>query len=307
MTNAEMKLQAAKRWARVAMIAALALGDARAVFATVGLTSRFADVVLENTKVGQVYNLRKEFNVPYTLKNHSESPTAVALEIVIPEQPELSPNYEAIPDPAWLKIVPNQATIPGNGSTFAEIILQVPDDPKYVGRHYQAAIWSHTSGEGLIGAGVKSRLRFSTGPGPDTLKAEKARKAMMTLDFDMLPQTLYVNDVEVGSAFDVREKTGKSIKVTNRAETPVGFTFASVPWDGRYQLEGFEPAPDPKWLTVEPGTLTLEGLMIKPLKMTLNIPDDKKQAGKKYAFLVKAQLTLGVEIEVVSRVFVTVK
>ncbi|MBI4395645.1 MAG: hypothetical protein HY548_01025 [Elusimicrobia bacterium] len=278
-----------------------------AVHSGVGLVTRFADVVLENVNVGQVYNLRSERSVPYTLKNRGSAPTKVVIEVLIPSAKELQPGYEAIPDPTWVKIIPNHLMLEANGAAFSEVVLEVPDDPRYTGRHFQAAFWAHSSDEGLIGVGVRSRFRFSTGPGPDTLKQEKQRKAMLTLDFDMLPQTIYLIDVEPGIRYDVKEEMGKSIKITNRAETALSFTLASAPWNERYSLpEGYEAAPDPAWLKVEPAEMDVEGLQIKVVKMFLEIPKANIHRGKKYAFMVKAQLQAGVEIEVLSRVYVTV-
>lgn len=302
------KQRTAGRLMMGALVLAAQMGAHTPAHAVMGLTTRFADVVLENVQVGRLYNLRQEYKVPYTLKNLSESPAKVVIEVLVPEKKELMPDYEAVPDPSWVKLVPSELQMDGKGASFSEILLQVPDDPKYANRNYQAIIWAHSSGAGLIGVGVKSRLRFSTGQGPESLKAEKLRKAMMTLDFDMGPQALYVNDVDKGAAFDVKEKTGKSIKLTNRAESDIKLVASSVKWDGRYSIpEGYVAAPDPSWMSVSPDSLTLEGLQIKPLKVVLNIPNDPQHAGKMYAFLVKAQLQLGVEVEMFTRVFVTVK
>jgi hypothetical protein len=278
------------------------------VSAAVGISTRFADVVLENVQVGRLYNLRAEKNVPYVIKNRGSASARVTVEVLPPQQSELMPGYEAVPDPAWVKVVPNELVLEGNGSGFAELLLQVPDDPRYVGRHFQAVLWAHASGEGMIGVGVKSRLRFSTGAGPQTLEEEKRRKAMMTLDFDFQPQTLFVDGAAPGVRLDLKESQGKSLKMTNRAETPVSFAVQSVPWDGRFSLpEGYEPAPDPSWLVADPGALDLEGLQVKIVRLMLQIPDGPSVKGKKYAFLVRARLASGVEVDSFARVFVTVK
>ena len=115
-----------------------------------------------------------------------------------PDKKSLLPAQGDMPDTSWVKLVPNEIQLEGHGSGFAEILLEVPNDPKYVGRHFQVHIWAHTSEPGMLGAGVISRFRFSTGAGPETLKAEKRRKAMLTLDFDMTPQIIQLDDVEPG-------------------------------------------------------------------------------------------------------------
>lgn len=277
------------------------------LWAGVGLVTRFADVILENVKVGQLYNLREVKSMPYTITNLSSLPINVTVEVKAPATGEVLEGYEAIPDPTWVKAIPQELSIGGNGSAFAELLLQVPDDPKYAGRHFQVILWAHTKDDGFVGVGVKSRLRFSTGAGPETLKEEKRRRAMLTLNFDMSPQSMYLSDVESGP-YDVKEMQDKSIKIINRAETAVGFTVKSVPWDGRFVPEpGYEPAPDPSWLKVDPEELEVDGLQIKVVKLALDVPDDKRHRGKRYAFLVKAQTRLGAEVETFTRVFVSMK
>ena len=278
---------------------------ASAAQAKVGVGSKFADAVLENLTPGLSYNIRELRGIPYTINNVGDAEQEVGVEVVRPAQGELQPGYEPIPDPNWIKLTPSQHRIPRGGMAFSDIIITIPDDPKLQGRHFQAAIWAHTVNTGLLGAGVKSRIRLSVGPGPDSLAAEKRRKAMVTLNFDVWPQALYVNEAAAGGRYDVKKREKKSVKITNRGEERLEVLVKSVPWLNVNALpEGYE-AGDPAWLKFKPESLKIKPDRVKEVKVILDIPAEQK--GKKLAFLYYLTLPGGTEISTVNRVLVEVK
>ncbi|OGS56027.1 MAG: hypothetical protein A3J79_11315 [Elusimicrobia bacterium RIFOXYB2_FULL_62_6] len=286
---------------------AVAMGGAlaSAAQAKVGVGSKFADAVLENLAPGLSYNIRELRGIPYTINNVGDADQDVGVEVVRPAAGELQPGYEPIPDPNWIKLTPNQLRIPRGGTAFSDIIITIPDDPKLQGRHFQAAIWAHTVNTGLLGAGVKSRIRLSIGPGPDSLAAEKKRKAMVSLNFDVWPQALYVNEAEAGQRYDVKKLEKKSVKITNRGDQRLEVLVKAVPWTNINALpEGYE-AGDPAWLKFKPEMLKIKPDRVKDVKVILDIPAEQK--GKKLAFLFYLTLPSGTEISTVNRVLVEVK
>lgn len=278
---------------------------ASAAQAKVGVGSKFADAVLENLAPGLSYNIRELRGIPYTINNVGDAEQEVVVEVVRPQEKELQPGYEPIPDPNWIKLTPNRHLIPRGGMAFSDIIITIPDDPKLERRHFQAAIWAHTVNTGLLGAGVKSRIRLSVGPGPDSLAAEKRRKAMVSLNFDVWPQALYVNNAEAGKRYDVKKHEKKSAKITNRGEEPLEVLIKPVPWVNLNTLpEGYE-AGDPGWMSFKPEKARIKPDRVADVKVVLDIPAEQK--GKKLAFLYYLTLPSGTEISTVNRVLVEVK
>jgi hypothetical protein len=290
------------------LAAGLTLGLNGALQAGIGLMSRFADVVLENMKPG-VYNLRALKNLPYVVSNPGDLKVDVLIEVLQPTK--TMEGYEAIPDPGWLQILPNRFTIEPRQNHFSDIVLSIPEDPAYVGRHFQATIWAHTVDTGMTGAGVNSRFRFSVGTlGPVSLVKEKKRKAMMTLDFDLKPESVSVYDVPLGRAVNLKEERRSSLKLTNRADDPLKVKLVSVAWAGELVMpSGYEAAPDPAWLTFKPVVATVKSLTIAEFLPVLKVPDDPSFLGKKYAFLVKAEVISkeSVPVEVYSKILVNVQ
>lgn len=274
----------------------------------VGISTRFVDVIIEYMQVGKAYNLRELKAVPYSVKNRSSAAMSINVEVSIPKKEELVKEYEPVPDPAWVTIVPNRFRVEPGQTGYAQVILQVPDDPKYIGRHFQAKVSANTADNPyMIAAGVESRLRFSTGPGPDTLRQQKQKQAMMTLDFDVTPQTLYADGLEIGKTTDFKKEKRRPIKVTNRSDTTLKLNFVSTSWDKSFPLGDYEPAPDPDWLKFDPVELESQGDSISSAYPIITIPNDEKYYGKKYAFLIRTELKMGVELEYFNRIYIKVK
>lgn len=291
----------------IAVIAVLcSLAPSGWLQAKIGLSTRFGDAVIEKLELGRSYNIRELRGIPYTVSNVGDDQVEIRLEVRVPKTKELQDNYEPIPDPNWIRLSPTRHVIAPGGTAFSDIIISLPDDPKLQGRHFQAGIEAFTLGDGMFGTGVKSRLRFSVGPGPETLKAEKVRKAMVTLNFDIWPPALYVEGAKAGEKYDAHKEEEKAFLITNRASESLEAMFKSAPWRGEGNLpEDTIPAPTPEWLSFKPETLKIKPMSVAQAQPQLNIP--KEYAGKKLAFLVQVVLPSGTVISETHRVFVTLK
>lgn len=281
-----------------AMVAVLA-GTSRA---KIGLSSQFINVVLENLKPGRSYNLRELKGIPYTVKNRGDAPVEVAIEVIPPEPKELVPPYEAIPDPSWITMNPNRAFLGAGEPAFADLTINVPDDPKYVNRHFHGVVWARTLNTGLMAAGVKSNIRFSIGKGPETLAEEERQKHMVELNYEMWPSAMYVLEAKPGS-YDVKKQEKKSYKLTNRDDKELTLVVKAVPWTGS-KPTGYETPADVSWARFEPETVTVDAESLKDVKLMLDVPKELK--GKKVAFLVQLTLPIGTVISMANRVYVQV-
>jgi hypothetical protein len=273
-----------------------------------GLAARFGDVVIENARIGQTYNLREALKIPLGIENRSAVEVSVVVEFEKPNKKSLKASWEPIPDPSWLKSIPGELRIGPNAQGFFDLLLTIPDDPTLNGRHFQAIIKARTNGTGLFGVAIENNLRFSIGPGPETLKEEKRKKAMAQLDFNVSPQSLYVNDVPVGAAYDARTSQNKVIRVANYAVDPLPMKLSSDEWDVRlYKPADFEPIPDPKWITFKKAEQKIDPDQIASFNMIISIPNDPKYRGKKYAALIRTGLSTGFWLDSPVTVFITTK
>ena len=273
--------------------AALCLSLALTAEASIGLEARFGDVILENAHPGRTYNLREAAKVPFGIQNRGDAETEVIVEFARPMKAEMSADYEVVPDLSWFKAMPDRLRIPAKGLGFFDIIMTVPDDPKLVGRHFQVMLNARSNG-GLFGVMVTNRIRVSIGAGPESLKAEKKRKAMQQLDFDVTPQTLYLTGVPVGKAYDTRKEAKKSLRVANFAGDELTVLLAVEKWDSRFTMpEGYQMIPDVSWIKMKASTVTVGSDEIAQAGLIVNVPDAPENKGKRWAAMVRTGLATG--------------
>lgn len=272
--------------------------------ALIGLAARFGEIVLENVVPGKTYNLREAARLPLGAQNFGDDETDIAVEFKKPAEKDLNKGYEAIPDPSWFRAIPETLTIGPRSVGFFDLLLSVPDDPKYKGRHFQVTVNIHQTG-GLFALGIDNKIRFSVGPGPETLQEEKKRKAMQQLDFNVTPQSLYVTEVSVGQLFDVKKEQNKAIRVANYSQDPLEVMFEGAPWNTQLSMpDGYEPIPDAAWIVFASSHVTVAGEGIGQARMQFLIPDDKKYRGKKYAALVRTALASGYWLDAPVKIFI---
>lgn len=288
---------ALKALALCALLAAPAAAD-------IGLAARFGDVVLEGAAPGRVYNLREQLRLPFAIENRGDSETEITVEFLLPPKHGLAPGYEAVPDPGWFRAIPAKMTVAPKALGYFDLLLTIPDDPALTGKHYQAIIKARSSDNGLFGLAIENKIRFSIGPGPETLQAEKKKKAMQKLDFDVTPQALYLQAVPMGTLYDVKKEQKKSLRVANYDAEDLGLQFSSEPWDSRLlPPEGYAAVPDPGWLVFKSSMVVVEGEAIKQVGFFLNVPDKPEYKGKKYAALIKTGLTTGFWLDAPVKVY----
>jgi hypothetical protein len=125
-----------------------------------GLETNFGEVVVENLPVGIPYSMEKEGRMPLVVNNTSTGEVDLKIEVIVPQQADLKPGYEPIPDSEWISLAENEFRMDPGKSAKTDIIITVPNEEKYAGRKYQVYLWSHTVGRS-IGVGLKSRLLFT--------------------------------------------------------------------------------------------------------------------------------------------------
>lgn len=273
-----------------------------------GLAARFGEVVVENAQIGKTYNLRETLKIPVGIENRSTGEVEVVVEFEPPVPTAVRKGYEAIPDPTWLKALPENLRIGPKSQGFFDLLLTIPDDEKLNGRHFHAVVKARTINTGLMGVAIENSLRFSVGPGPDALKEEKRQKAMSRLDFDVSPKTIYVTDVPVGTKFDVKQNQNKVIRIANYAVDPLSVQLTSEEWNMKiYKPEGYEPIPDPKWIKFKVTEQKIESEQIGTFPFVIEIPNKPEYRGKSYAALIRTGLTTGFWLDAPVTVFISTK
>jgi len=217
--------------------------------------TKFADVIMEFVQPGKAYNLRTMRNLPYRVVNKSDGEVDLSVQIEIPPAEQLKAGYEGIPDPSWVRLVPNRLKLAAGEEGLVDVILQVPEGAEYTGHHYQAHIICQTAdappGETTalaFGITLASRLRFSVGgAGPEEIRRMQKKGIYQMLNFTLEPDLQYVPGfLEPGSRTALEDK-GVHVSLINRSPQKLNFTVKAVPLPaGMGPASGYELG-DPAW------------------------------------------------------------
>ena len=235
-----------------------------------GLKTTFVRASLENLRIGHSYNIREMANLPLAVYNTGDEPTGLVIEPTVPIAGETRQDYEPIPDASWITISCDSfASLEPGALGMADVVITIPNDPRYSGKRYQAMIWSHTVGRGLVACGLKSEVLFTT-----------------SADSDRVTETLNMFPTEVIT--DQASASGICLKISNPFEEARDVTLASVP-PGASPVdlrEGYGPAPDPSLLSIGQETLSVPAKGDVAVAINIAAAVRAKLAAGRYAFVV---------------------
>jgi hypothetical protein len=141
--------------------------------------------------------------------------------------------------------------------------------------------------------------------GPASAKKEKKRMVLSALDLDMTPSVIRLENVPLGKSVSLKEFKNILFKVTNRGNDRVKLKLTSVRTDNTQKENGWD-IPDPDWVKIKTPHMKIKPDQIKGTDFTLTIPDRPENKGKKFLFLIQAEMDgYDFPLSVSSRVFVT--
>jgi len=133
-----------------------------------GLSTSFADVMITGVPAGASYSLKSAQRGGYRLRNLGDRLVHVHVEARVPQPAELRGGAEPIENAEWVTLQPNTFELGPHQEIECDVIIQIPNSPRYRGRFFQAMIFSKGQASGgdrgiQLGTGLLSRLRFKMG------------------------------------------------------------------------------------------------------------------------------------------------
>lgn len=244
-----------------------------------GLSSSFGNVTLQNLKPGTAYPLKKLKGHGYSLTNLSEVAVDLVMNVVPPLKGSLKPYYEAIRDPKWVKVSPNRVHLEPGAAGEGEVTIRVSKEEVWKDRNFQCALYAHTLQGSFINVGIYDKIFFSTGGGPDAMKAKGPH-------LDWLPGVLPLGKVPPAKPFESVSRRVR-LELRNATEAKQTVRVEAVPFGTQARPPiGFGRAPDPGALRFSGGPLEVGAGETVEVPFRLELA--KESAGRRLAFRVRA-------------------
>jgi hypothetical protein len=266
-----------------------------------GLSTPFADVYLDNLRIGETYNLTERFNLPFRVYYKAGSPGEIWVRVEQPPANEVPPPYEVIPDTSWIRLSKYTYLVLPFEEAVGDVIISIPNDEKYLGKKYQAYLRISAEsprnlpiGKGIgmeILPGLLARIRFSIAPKPLTEEEKKKifQQVMSgALDVMVSPEKIFMDDIPVGEKVDSKKKYNKSIKIVNPTENKAVVELKIVtPREG-----GYYPPKDYEYIPLKSVKLKKEVVKLNPntiyeVPFILKFPKSDEFKGKQFFFVVR--------------------
>lgn len=276
-----------------------------------GLSTQLGEVVIQNLQISQSYNLRELANLQLIVTNTGKESVHLRMDILKPEERELRQEAAAVPDASWITLSRDTFSLGPMEPARADIIITIPDDSRYLGKKYQVIIWSHTVGNGstFMEVGLKSRIIFTT----DTIKADVEKmvtSSKANVNFTLQPEEIYLKQVPLGENYDVSDKAGHVLTITNHGDREQTFRLTSrlVENSAATLTAEYDDAPDASYLQFSDSEFVLAPEESKIVKMYLTFPKKKEYSGRQYMFVVHAYtIDENVKTGVYSRLYTAVR
>ena len=292
---------------------ALVIAIIAIVFSTVtplyagGLRTTFGEVVMENVKIGESYSTTRMVNMPLKVMNTSNMELKLLMEILKPREEELKEGYEIIPSTDWIKLDKYGYFVKPSEEAISDVVITIPNDEQYMGKKFQAYIWSHTvGGEGFVLAvGLKSRLLIHIS---SSKEKEDIVKEAGKIYFEVDPYDIFIKKVKPGRIYNTRKKAKVSLNITNPNDRVSIYRIDTLRVkDSFIELaRGYEDTPNSAFLTFSKTQFSIDRDGKEQVNMYLAFPDEEEYRNKKYMFIIRTTLlNAQIPVTMYSRVFVT--
>jgi hypothetical protein len=260
------------------------------VLANAGLSSSWGEVIFRDLSIGQTYSTRQLLNLPLTLTNTGGLEMDIQVEIIAPTQGSLKEGYEVIPSTSWIHLAQDYFTIAPNEKAVTDVVISIPDDPKYLGKKYQFQFYSHNATSiGFLGIGVSSRVLLEISAIKPDLSQEQISALRANLNFSINPPNLGTPVIKLGQNYNLEKLTGKTFKIVNPNDEAYAYKVTSV--DPKQlgitpAIKDYEVCPDASFVKIGNPNIKVSGNSIEKIKISINIPNKEEYKNKKYMFVI---------------------
>lgn len=282
-----MKSRAASLHGVVLSLALLWAGTCHAL----SLRSSAAESFLGDVSPGSEVVCSKVLGARLRLENTGRESVRVEMKAVPPPKGGLKDGYEPWPYPERVRLESSRARLDAGEAAEVEIAVTVPKDSALSGGQYQFDALATAQDRAGASLTLKTRMLMSVGP-PLAASEEAADAGLPQSSFALMPASAELERVPWRE--DV-ERGGVRLKLVNAGEEDLTVSLTPARgWDASVRLrEGFAPAPNPRWLRLEPSVVKVRAGAIGSARIGVVVPRQARYAGRRWAFVAAVDAVAG--------------
>ena len=282
-----MSARAAPTAGAVLGLALLGAGTCRAL----SLRSSAAETFLGDAAPGTTVVYSHAAGARLRVENSGPDPVRIEFKVVSPPSGGLKDGYDPWPYP--VRVEASRAELkPGDGAKV-ELAVKVPKDAALSGGQYEFDVLA--TGYDRAGASLtlKTRVLLSVGA-PLAEAGDVAADGSRRSGFSLSP-------LRAGPEKVPWERKGSdpgggtTLKLINAgdADATAAFTPART-WNKDARIaDGYEPAPNPRWLRFDPGVVKIRAGAVGRARIWAAVPRQARYAGRRWAFVAAIDVVTG--------------
>lgn len=273
-----MNARAAPVFGAVLGLALVGAGRSHAL----SLRSSAAESFLGDASPGTAVVFSRATGGRLRVENSGAESATVEFKLVPPPPGGCADGYEPWPDPKTVRLDAKGATTvdPGKAAE-AELVVTVPKSMAPDGGRYEIDVVA--TGRDRAGASLSLKTRALLSVGARLASAGDAPAGGWSdlPGFEMSPP-----------------KSGggrATLKLANAGDDALTVSLTPAwDWDDDARIPaGYEPAPNPRWLRLEPGVVEVRAGAIGSARIEAVVPKEPRYAGRKFAFVVAVDARAG--------------
>lgn len=283
-----MIARAASLLGAVLSLVLLGTGTCRAL----SLRSSAAEVSLGDVLPGNEAVAKRDGARP-RVENTGSEPIRLAVKAVPSAVSTLKDGWEAWPYPERVRVNVSRAVIGAGEAADLDVAVKVPAADALRGGQYQFDVLATGTDSAGASLTLKVRALLSVGA-PLPQAAASGGKGAEKTGFALSPSRAALEKVPFART---EEGPGAetTVKLVNAGDEEMTVTLSPArDWDETVRpREGYEPAPNPRWLRLEPGVVKIRAGAIGRARIWTSIPREARYAGRRWSFAAAADAESG--------------
>lgn len=243
------------------------------------LRSSAAESFLGDVSPGAAVAFSKAAGKRLRVENTGRDPARVEFKTVIPRVEGCKDGYDPWPYPDKVRLDWKRAELGPDAAAEAELVVTAPKDPALIGGQYEIDVVATGYDRAGASLSLRTRVLLSVGAPPASGDVPPGGWAERP-GFNLSPP---------------RGGSGTTLKLANAGDEALTVSLTPArTWDQDARIpEGYEPAPNPRWLRPEPGVVNVRAGAIGSARIEAHVPRQARYAGRRFAFVVAADAESG--------------
>ncbi len=227
--------------------------------------------------------------------NTGQDPIGVVMQLEPTRPDELRDGYDPLPNMSWITLAPPRFSLEPGEEGVSAILVSIPNDPSLQGAQFQLA-WSAVATVPSTGAQLlpRSQVFVTVQLNASTTIIQSVRSAGLAASqapnstpFTLSPPSGRADNVALGRKVDLRE-LGLALKLGNPNSQEAEFSVLSACDNASGSDNDFKCAPNPNFLRAAASSVKVAANSVAEADFYLEIPNQLRYQGRKWAFVVKA-------------------